>query len=106
VVEILLERERCPMLKEEKYGNALQAASRGGHEEVVEILLEHERISTLKEDDMVMHYKQQYTVTTGVAQMLLEHGADFNARGRYSNAGQAAAAMMERSVSRLRLRHP
>ena len=75
------------------YGNALQAASIGGHEKVVQMLLMPGRMSMLKEDTMAMHCRRhQSGGHEKVVQMLLDAGADVNAQGgEYGNALQAAS---------------
>ena len=79
--------------KEDDYGNALQAASFGGHEKVVQMLLDQgadvnaqggEYGNALQAASVKGHEK--------VVQMLLDQGADVNAQGgNYGNALQAAS---------------
>ncbi|KAJ7059432.1 hypothetical protein C8F01DRAFT_1370371 [Mycena amicta] len=89
------------------YGNALQAASDGGHLDVVRLLLEHGADVNMQGG----HYGNALQAAShsghlDVVRLLLEHGADVNMQGgHYGNALQAASHSGHLDVVRLLLEH-
>ncbi|KAI3226148.1 hypothetical protein DTO012A9_9154 [Penicillium roqueforti] len=77
-----------------RYGNALQAASQGGHEKVVRMVLN--RGAHVNAQGGTYGYALQAASHGGhenVVRMLLDRGAEVNAQGKlYDNALQAASA--------------
>jgi ankyrin repeat protein len=92
-VTLLLEKGADVNAQGGHYGNALQAASDGGHDSVVTLLLE-------KGADVNAQGGHLWQCTSGsfpwrfmtcIVTLLLENGADVNAQGgHYGNALQAA----------------
>ncbi|KAJ7059443.1 hypothetical protein C8F01DRAFT_1295268 [Mycena amicta] len=97
------------------YGNALQAASDGGHPDIVRLLLEHGAdVNMQGGHDGNALQAASHSGHLDVVRLLLEHGADVNAQGghygnalrrHYENALQAASAGGHLDVVRLLLEH-
>ncbi|KFZ15421.1 hypothetical protein V502_05625 [Pseudogymnoascus sp. VKM F-4520 (FW-2644)] len=87
------------------YGNALQAASAGGHEQVVKLLLD--KSADVNAQGGFYGNALQAASDEGhkqVVKLLLDKSADVNAQGRfYSNALQAASAEGHEQVVKLLL---
>ncbi|KAK1838141.1 pfs domain-containing protein [Colletotrichum chrysophilum] len=90
-----------------RYGNALQAASSRGHQEIVQILLKHRADVNAQGDE---YGNALYAASEGshqeIVQMLLNKGADINAQGgRYGNALQAASKEGHQEIVQILLKH-
>ncbi|KAJ5449841.1 PfsNACHT and ankyrin domain protein [Penicillium daleae] len=87
------------------YGNALQAASTGGHQEIVNLLLEQK--ADVNAQGGTYGNALQAASTGGhqeIVNLLLEQGADVNAQGgRYGNALQAASSSGREEIVKLLL---
>ncbi|KAJ7814264.1 ankyrin repeat-containing domain protein [Mycena olivaceomarginata] len=108
-VHQLLEKGADVNAQGEKYGNALYAASDGGHTEIVRALLEKgadvnaqggwygNAVQVLLSGEHTGIVRALYAASSGghaeIVRALLEKGADVNAQGgRYGNALQAASS--------------
>ncbi|KAI5366970.1 hypothetical protein J4E82_010917, partial [Alternaria postmessia] len=88
-----------------RYGNALQAASEGGHEQIVKMLLDAGADVNAQDRD---YSNALQAASAGghkqVVKMLLDKGAEVNAQGGdYSNALQAASAGGHKQVVKMLL---
>jgi hypothetical protein len=105
VVKLLLDRGDDVNTQGGLYGNALQAASRGGHEQVVKLLLDAGADINAQGGDY--DNALQAASTEGheqVVKLLLNAGADVNAQGGgYGNALQAASIEGHEQVVKLLL---
>ncbi|KAF2818579.1 ankyrin, partial [Ophiobolus disseminans] len=105
VVRLLLEKNADVNAQGGKYGNALQAASDGGHEQVVKLLLE--KNADVNAQGGFCGNALQATSVGGheqVVKLLLDEGADINAQGGcYGNALQAASVGGHEQVVKLLL---
>jgi ankyrin repeat protein len=88
-----------------RQGNALQAASEAGHEQVVKLLIDH----GTDVDDREGYYGKALQLASGkgheqVVELLLNRGADINAlSGYYGNALQAASTEGHEQIVKLLL---
>ncbi|KAI0411065.1 hypothetical protein F5X98DRAFT_358030 [Xylaria grammica] len=84
---------------DDEYGNALRAASYGGHEEIARMLLEEGANVNAPDDSAIYDWEEEFPLYAAsyegherVVQLLLDWGADVNARcGEYDTALQAAS---------------
>ncbi|KAK8124413.1 uncharacterized protein PG998_000172 [Apiospora kogelbergensis] len=93
-VTVLPKKRRDVNAQGGRYGNALQAASFGGHEKTVQILLDKGAdVSAQGGDHGNALQAASYKGHEKIVQMLLAKGAEVNAKGgRNSNALQAASS--------------
>src|SRR6266550_5651673 len=92
-------------LMRELYGNALQAASYGGHVKIVQILLEKGADVNAQGGPYgnALH-GASYKGNSEIVRVLLEQGADVNAQGRYyGNALQAASCQGNNEIVQILL---
>jgi ankyrin repeat protein len=93
VTKLLLDKSAEVNAQGGHYGNALQAASFGGHEQVVKMLLDN-RADVNAQGGKYTNalYAASYEGHEQVVKMLLDNKADVNAHGgKYANALQAAS---------------
>ncbi|GAW02077.1 hypothetical protein LENED_003707 [Lentinula edodes] len=91
-----------------RYGNALQAASKNGHESIVKLLLEHNADVNAQGGRYYENALQtaSYCGHVPIVKLLLEHNADVNAQGgQYGNALQAASYMGHEDITQLLLQN-
>ncbi|KAF1927164.1 ankyrin, partial [Didymella exigua CBS 183.55] len=103
VARILLEEDADVNAQGGHYGNALQAASVGDHEQVVEVLLgKGANVNAQGNENHIFEFRESGSCSAlyaasaeghkQVVRMLLDKGADANAQGgRHGNALQAAS---------------
>jgi len=88
------------------YGNALYAASLGGHEAIVQLLLEHNADVNVQGGYMAIPVCCFIKGYGGIVQLLLEHNADVNVQGgEYDNALQVASSRGHEAIVQLLLEH-
>ena len=103
-IKLLLERGADVNAQGERYGNALQAASVGGHRAVVDWQWRGTQTSTRKADPLAMPCRRHQLGGHRAVELLLERGADVNAQGGYfGNALHAASWSGDRAVMELLL---
>ncbi|KAL9632949.1 MAG: hypothetical protein Q9164_004994 [Protoblastenia rupestris] len=87
------------------HGNALQAASLGGHEQIVQLLLQKGAdINAQSGNYSNALQAASYKGHEQIVQLLLQKGADINAQGgRYGNALQAASSRGHEQIVQLLL---
>jgi hypothetical protein len=104
VVRVLLKDGADVNAEEDMYGNALQAASLGGHEAIVKILLQNSADIDAQGgwNDSALRAASSFG-HEAIVKMLLEHGADANAHG--SSALQAASSEGHEAIVKMLLEH-
>lgn len=105
IVKLLLDRGVDVNVQCGEYGNAVQAASKRGHEQVVKLLLDHG--ADINAWGAIYGSALQAASSSGheqVVKLLLNHGADVNVwGGEYGGALQAASARGSKEIVQLLL---
>jgi ankyrin repeat protein len=105
IVKLLLENGAKVNAQGGQYGNALQAASWGGHKQIVRLLLDKGANVNAYVDGEYSNALQaaSWGGNEQVVRLLLDEGADFNAQGHYLNTLQAALLRGDEQIAKLLL---